>query len=99
MGEVVMEVDDMESNRRKWHLDKSFSISHLITTLMIAASVALWAMNMDKRVALLEMSVQNQNRVDEKQDRERQDLALQWRDELKGINAKLDRLIESKVRQ
>lgn len=94
-----MEVDDMESNRRKWHLDKSFSISHLITTLMIAASVALWAMNMDKRVALLEMSVQNQNRVDEKQDRERQDLALQWRDELKGINAKLDRLIESKVRQ
>lgn len=91
--------DDMESNRRKWHLDKSFSISHLITTLMIAASVALWAMNMDKRVALLEMSVQNQTRVDEKQDRERQDQALQWRDELKGINAKLDRLIESKVRQ
>jgi len=47
--------EQQEPNRRvHWHLEKSISVGHIITTITIAGSVFLWAMKMDSRVSVLE---------------------------------------------
>lgn len=39
---------------RRWHLDRTLNIGHLLTTLVVAGSVFIYASNMDRRVAVLE---------------------------------------------
>lgn len=49
----------MEQGSNHWHLDKTFSISHLISTLVIAGSVFVWAGSMDKRVTIVENEIEH----------------------------------------
>ncbi len=39
-----------EIKRREWRLDKTVSIGHIISTLIITLSVFSWALAIDKRV-------------------------------------------------
>jgi len=80
----------MEEQRGKqWHLDKTFSIGHLLTTTIMASSVVLWAMKMDTRISVIEAkqaaSKENQQRIE-----------LQVRESLEHIDAALIR-IETKL--
>lgn len=79
---------------RQWHLDKSVSVAHIISTLVIAGSAWMYIANMEKRIALLEQAVQNQKEVDNKQDFERAKAFEILRVDVREVNAKLDRLIE-----
>lgn len=54
-----------------WHIDKRVNVGHLITTLMLAASVFAWGSAIDRRVAIVEASV-----VQNEKDNARQDVAL-----------------------
>lgn len=45
----------MDTNN-SWHLEKTVSVGHIITTLTVAGSVLIWALHMDTRVSLLELS-------------------------------------------
>lgn len=38
------------AERRNWHLDKTISVGHLLSTVVIAASVFAWASAVDRRV-------------------------------------------------
>jgi len=38
------------NERRNWHLDKTISIGHLLSTIIIAGSVFAWASAVDRRV-------------------------------------------------
>lgn len=44
-------------SRQAWHLDKTVSIGHIITTLTVAGSVLIWAMNVSTRVSVLESEI------------------------------------------
>ena len=56
--------DRLENDRRtpnnqhertgNWHLDKTLSLSHILTTLLMAGSIFYWANAMDKRVTVIE---------------------------------------------
>lgn len=82
------------SDRRHWHLDKSVSVGHLLTTITLAGAVFLWAMKMETRISLLEQSAVRQVEVDQRQDKEADSRSISMRDDLRSINAKLDRIIE-----
>ena len=88
----------VENERREWHLDKTVSIGHIISTLIIAMSVFSWALAIDKRVEQNAQSIkfltQNQKRVESRVDSTRQEI----RQDLQAINSKLDRLIERQMR-
>ncbi|WP_434359893.1 hypothetical protein NF212_06460 [Parasalinivibrio latis] len=80
----------------QWHIDKTISVGHLISTVIIAISVFSWASAVDRRV---EQNAQAIAFVREqiKQERVRTDNALgDLKTNLRDINNKLDRLIEQR---
>jgi len=83
-----------DNERRAWHLDKTISVGHLLSTVVIAISVFSWASAVDRRVEqnaqaikyLSKEQTEGQNRLDA--------LRSEIKTDLRSINAKLDRLIE-----
>lgn len=78
-------------DRREWHLDKSLSVGHILTTLMILGALAVQYANFSARLAVLEANVgtqgmavsqilDNQRRVDAKQDQEIAEIKREIRD-------------------
>lgn len=78
---------DQSKEKSQWHLDKTFSISHIITTASAIGAAFIFASKLDTRVTLLEQS-------DATRQREVSEVKAAFREELRDINAKLDRLIE-----
>lgn len=76
--------------RKKWRLERSINVGHILTTLALAGAVFGYAVKMDQRLTVLETQVTQQRDIDSKQDRYVSDV----RQDLKDINQKLDRLIE-----
>lgn len=60
-----------EKNKGQWHLEKSISIGHILTTVIIAGSVFTWAMKMNSRVTVLETHSAYSKATDERMDMER----------------------------
>lgn len=77
--------DRREHDPERWHIKREFQIGHLITTLVMAASVIMYVGKMEQRIALVEQSVHQQRERDERQDK--------IIDEgLRGIDARLSKL-------
>lgn len=84
-----------DMDRRGWHIDKGVGIAHIISTVFIIVSGLWYLAGQDKRIAVLEVGLLNikqsissdQQRSEKKFDELKTDLRL--------INSKLDRLIES----
>lgn len=72
-------------NRRGWHLDKTVSVSHLLTTLTIAASVFVWASRMEQRIVVLETRMENASTVATDTQRDVRELAQVVRDEIRML--------------
>lgn len=94
--------------RENWHLDRSVSIGHLLTTVAMAMTLAAGWVTMSERVAKLEaefsqissqivMLLERQASRDARQDSEIMELRREVSQDLRDINAKLDRLIESQL--
>lgn len=87
----------MIDDRRGWHIDKGIGVAHIITTVMLIVTAIWFFAGQDRRIAVLEIGVHNlqqsrlqdQARADKKFDELKTDLRL--------INNKLDRLIESRA--
>jgi hypothetical protein len=97
----------VERRRKGWHMDKRVSVSHLITTALLAVALAKWGMIIESRMGQHEMFEMAQRDRDAAQDRtiekfdghltgqiERVDTKLTGR--LDRIDDKLDRLIEGR---
>lgn len=94
--------------RENWHLDKSVSISHLLTTAAMAMTLVGGWVAISERVARLETEfsqisgqivslLERQSARDARQDGELLEIRREVSQDLRDINAKLDRLIESKL--
>ena len=83
--------------QRGWHLDKRFSISHILGTLSLAGSIIYWGMQMDGRIAKLEYIASLQTQRDDSQDAQRDKMQAELESQLAAINDKLDRLIERQL--
>lgn len=84
----------MPEDRRQWHLDKTFNISHILTTLAIAGSMFTYANNMDKRVAVLEERVNTQTEVAQRAQQDMKDLTGEVKFELRALRGEILELIK-----
>lgn len=93
------------SDRRHWHLDKSVSISHILTTAVLILSALKFSFDMEKRIALLEANtnvqtsaltqlLDNQRRTDARQDAELNQIKAQAREDYMDLGKKMERLID-----
>ena len=79
-------------NRRKWSLDRSFTISHLLYALMILGSCVLWFAKIESNLAVHSSQI-TEIKDTIKLDRETTEAHLN------RIEDKLDNLLTSKVRK
>lgn len=91
-------MNDPEVDKNRWHLKKEVQISHIVTTLLVSASVLLYVSKLEQRIALIEAQDQMQRDRDERQDRATTDARDALRSQLERMDAKLDRLIEKGMR-
>lgn len=84
----------MDSNKRAWHLERTVSLGHIITTLTVAVTAVAGWKDMDKRVALIELATVQQRETDRQQDTHSKEALDALRSDLRDISIKLDRLIE-----
>lgn len=88
---------DMTEDRRGWHIDKGIPIAVIISVIILAVTISRDQSKQDERISLVEGSVRvlQQARMS---DRERSEKKFdEVRDDLRRINDKLDRLIESRI--
>ena len=70
---------------RDWHLDKTISVGHLISTAAIIVSVFVWALTIDSRVSRNEAAIRHVlERTDE--------IKQETREDYKEISRKLDEI-------
>ena len=63
----------MEEDRNPWHLDRSISIGHILTTATVACSMVVWFMNMDSRVTVLEREIVHAQQSDQRLEQQLKD--------------------------
>jgi hypothetical protein len=79
-----------------WRLDKTFNVSHAITTIAIMVSLFSWGSKIDTRISLIEQQLTVQARLDEQQDKRMKEAVDTIRSDITLVSMKLDRLIERK---
>ena len=95
-------------NRRAWHLEKSISVGHIVTTFTIAIGIVFAWADMDNRVdqTILENEHQTRaiTRIEHKQEKDKSELVTQIqhlrqenKDDNRLIQEKLDRLIQRQL--
>lgn len=96
---------DEVSDRRHWHLDKSVSVSHILTTAVLILAALKFSFDMEKRIAILEANtsmqtaaltqvLDSQRRTDAKQDAELDQIKRQAREDYMDLGKKMERLID-----
>jgi|GEM_PF-3701084 len=88
-----MDNDEKESH---WHLDKKLNAGHLFTTLMIAGSMVIWAMNTETRIAELSVKIDAATQQISNVEARTAVSMSNITDVINRIDDKLDRLIERK---
>lgn len=81
---------------QNWHLEKTVSISHIFTTIAAISAIFILGSKFDTRLALSEQAFVTQHSIDARQDSDALASREIVRQQLRDINAKLDRLIERK---
>lgn len=84
--------------RSHWHLEKTISVSHIITTLGIIGAALSAYYSLGNRVTVVEERIlsllENQSRIDSAQDASLSQFREQMRDSTVEINSKLDLVIQ-----
>lgn len=86
-------------DKRSWHLDKTISVGHLVSTLVIAISIFSWAVTLDKRVEQNSIAIVHLKEQQANEQKRLQELRQEIKQDLRDINQKLDRLIESQSKR
>lgn len=80
--------------KRHWHLDKTVSIAHILSTIVIAGSVFAWAMALEKRVDRNAQAIEFLL-IQQKEERSKMEtMRIEIRQDFNSVNHKLDRIIE-----
>lgn len=84
-----------QHKKTEWQLEKRVSWGHLLTTVTIIVSAITWGNKMDSRVEINAREIAHVAKDLEKETNNRKALRVEIKDDLRMINAKLDRLISS----
>lgn len=89
----------MRTDRRRFHLDRSISIGHILTSISLLAAMFFWLNDMDKRVSSNTQNIGFLNTTQQHTNDRVDTLRAEIRQDLRDINEKLDRLIRSQAGQ
>lgn len=85
----------------EWHLDKSVSVGHLLTTVMLVAAAVGAFYSLSERMSVVENKIvtllENQIRIDARQDHDLDIFRDQMRASVGEVNNKLDLLIDRMI--
>lgn len=90
-----MSEENDPANEKRWRIDKTINLAHVLTTMGLIAVLFAWGGNVDKRIALLEDNRVVQKAIDMQQDEQTRAAVLLLREELRDVGHKLDRLSEN----
>ena len=86
-----------DPDRRGWHVQKGIDAIHVLTTFIFIIGGFWFLAGQDKRISNLELGMQyTQERTGSQQQRTEKKLT-ELKSDLRDINSKLDRLIESQI--
>jgi hypothetical protein len=85
--------------KRSWHLNKEVQVSHILSTLMIAATAAVYVLRLESRTdqhfALVDYQIQQQIVRDDRQDAASVQDRVSLHEQLEKLSSKVDRLLEA----
>jgi len=78
--------------RRGWHMDKTVSVSHIISTLLLAVSAFWWASSVDRRVDSNLQEIDHLTEMWVRERAEREASRREFKADLRDIGSKLDKM-------
>jgi cell division protein FtsB len=73
----------------RWHVDKRVNAGHLLTTLLLAASVFAWGSAIDRRLAVAEVAVLQNEKDNKRQDEALKESSTLIREDIRAMRAEL----------
>ena len=80
-----------------WHLSRSISLSHMLTTVALVISGVVYVGDIDTKVEKQGIQIESLQKEVERQRDDTKQMFGQLRDDMKGIDQKLDKLIEREL--
>ena len=80
--------------RNDWHIDKTVSIRHMISTVVVLVTGVMYIDSIDTKVEKQGVKIEAIQQQVHQQRSATKDMFLHIREDMKRINDKLDRLIE-----
>ena len=77
-----------------WHVDKTVSIGHMVSTVVVLITGVMYIDSIDTKVEKQGVKIEAIQQQVHQQRSDTKDMLLHIRDDMKRINNKLDRLIE-----
>jgi ABC-type transporter Mla maintaining outer membrane lipid asymmetry ATPase subunit MlaF len=89
--------------KEEWHLDKSLSVGHLLTTIMLVASALAAFYSLSERMAVVEDKIitilENQTKIDINQDQNLAEFRVDMRNRQVAIDTKLENILNYLLQQ
>ena len=86
-----------DPDRRGWHVQKGVDAIHLLTTFVFIIGGFWFLAGQDKRISNLELGAQYMQQSSGSQQQRTEKKLTELKSNLRDINSKLDRLIESQI--
>ena len=80
-----------------WHLSRSISLSHMLTTVALVISGVIYVGDIDTKVEKQGVQIESMQREISQQRDDTKEMFDTLRDDMKGIDKKLDRLIDREL--
>jgi len=89
----------MERREEHWHLSKSISIGHLMTTLAVVLSGVLYVGDIDTQVQTQAVEIKAIRDAQSHERKITESMFSRLREDMKSIGEKLDKLIDRELRK
>ena len=83
-------------DRRKWHVDRTVNIGHLLTTIAMLASLLVVFSKFDTRLSLVESHIQTQGETNKRHEAADSEIKQSLKESFDRLERKLDKVLESK---
>lgn len=90
-----MKTENYEGDdRRRWHIDRTVNIGHLLTTVAMLASLLVVLARFDTRLTLIEMHIETQRETNKRHEKTDDDLQRSIKEAIDRLELKLDKALE-----
>ncbi|MBU2708767.1 hypothetical protein KCM76_22430 [Zooshikella marina] len=87
------------NHHEPWTFKKEINITHIIATLPVVVSAIIFGSSVDKRIDLNATNIQHVMTTQAKTDQRYKEFRHEMKNDISGINDKLDRLLERRSEQ